>query len=234
MSILQGIRRLIDPQELGRPYWNYGVLAVSATLGASSFSLAYRQIRANAPNESLWMAIRTSKDPRNLSVLLIDTADLIGVGLAFLGVLLGQVLHSAYPDAVAALLIGLVLAGIAVVLANESRHLLIGESTDEETVRDIRDIVERDSAVEHAPRPATMHLGPDQVLLALDVCFGGDLSVARVREAVERLERAIQEKHPETTRILLEVGSLDGRHDSRQPGGPVEADEQVVGGSTGG
>src|SRR5262249_5815843 len=123
----------------------------------------------------------------------------------------------------------LVLAGIAVVLANESRHLLIGESADVETARDIRAIVERDPAVERAPRPVTMHLGPDEVLLALDVHFRGQLSVSEVREAVERLERAIQEKHPEVMRIFIEVSSLVGRHDSAQVDTPAEAADEVVG-----
>jgi divalent metal cation (Fe/Co/Zn/Cd) transporter len=92
----------------------------------------------------------------------------------------------------------------------------------------------RDPAVERAPRPVTMHLGPHEVLLALDVRFRGDLSVSEVREAVERLERAIRKKHPEIRRIFLEVNSLDGRHDSAQPDSPVEATDKVVGNAAAG
>ena len=79
-----------------------------------------------------------------------------------------------------------------------------------------------------------MHLGPDEVLLALDVRFHGHLSVSQVREAVERLERAIQEKHPEIARIFLEVNSLDGRHESAQPDMPVDATDKVVGSASAG
>jgi divalent metal cation (Fe/Co/Zn/Cd) transporter len=217
MSLLEGVRRLINPQGPEGPYWNYGVLAVSAALGAYSFSVAYRQIRKQAPDKRLWEVIRTSKDPQNFSVLLVDAADLTGVALAFIGVQLGLLLGNGYPDAIATVFIGLVLAGIAVILANESRHLLVGESADAEVVNDIRKIAEADPAVERAPRPVTMHLGPDEVLLALDVRFRDGLSVDEARQAVERVEKAIQEKHREVKRIYLEVNVLDGRHAPSEP-----------------
>lgn len=211
MSLLEGGNRLIHPQGPESPYWSYGVLAVSAALGAYSFSVAYRQLRQSEPGKGFYEAIKSSKDPRSFSVVLVDSADLIGVAVAFAGILGGQLLDSPYPDAIATLLIGLVLAAVAAVLANESRHLLVGESADEEIVRDIRAIAESDPAVECAPRPFTMHLGPDEVLLALDVRFRRDLSVEDVRQAVDRMERAIQHKHPEVKRIFLEVNALDGQ-----------------------
>ena len=211
MSVLEGVNRLIHPKGPESPYWSYGVLVVSAALGAYSFSVAYRQLRRSQPGKRLSEAIKTSKDPRDFSVFLVDSADLIGVALAFAGILGGQILGSPYPDAVAAVLIGLVLAAVAAVLANETRHLLVGESADEEIVRDIRAIAESDPTVEIAPRPFTMHLGPDEVLLALDVRFHDGLSAEEVRQAVHRMERAIQRKHPEVKRIFLEVNSLDGQ-----------------------
>ncbi len=211
MSLLEGVNRLINPHGPESPYWSYGVLAVSAALGAYSFSVSYRQLRQSQPGKGLIEAIKASKDPRAFSVFLVDTADLTGVAIAFGGILGGHILDSPYPDAIATVLIGLVLAAVAVVLANESRHLLVGESADEEIVRDIRAIAESDPTVEIAPRPFTMHLGPDDVLLALDVRFHDGLSGEEIRQAVDRMERAIQQKHPEVKRIFLEVNALDGK-----------------------
>jgi divalent metal cation (Fe/Co/Zn/Cd) transporter len=108
-------------------------------------------------------------------------------------------------------LIGLVLAAVAAVLASETRHLLIGECAVEEIVRDVRVIAESDPAVERAGRTFTMQLGPGDVLLALDVRFRDSLSAEVVRHAVDRMERAIQRKHPEVKRIFLEVNALDGQ-----------------------
>jgi cation diffusion facilitator family transporter len=208
LSVYEGINRLIHPHTLESPYWNYGVLLVSACLSVYPFSVAYRQLRRSKPDQKIWRAIRTSKDPRNFSVLLVDTADLIGVAFAFIGVLLGQLLHSSYPDGIAALVIGLVLASVAVILANESRHLLVGESADREVVDDIRAIVEADPAVDRAHHPLTMQLGPEEVLLTLGIRFREALSAADVGEAMDRMQQAIREKRPEIKRIFLEVESL--------------------------
>jgi len=199
MSLLEGVNRLLDPQGPESPYWSYGVLAVSAALGAYSLSVAYRQLRRSQPGKKLSEAIKSSKDPRSFSVFLVDTADLLGVALAFVGILVGHLLDSPYPDAVSTILIGLVLAAVAAILANESRHLLVGESADEEIVRDIRAIAESDPTVEIAPHPFTMHLGPDEVLLALDVRFHDGLAGEEIRQAVTRMERAIQQKHPRSS-----------------------------------
>jgi cation diffusion facilitator family transporter len=87
MSLLEGFNRLIHPRGPESPYWSYGVLAVAAILGAYSLSVAYRQLRQSQPGKRLYEAIRASKDPRNISVFLVDTADLIGVALAFASII---------------------------------------------------------------------------------------------------------------------------------------------------
>ena len=207
-SVLEGIDRLIHPKAPESPYWNYGVLVIAAALNAYSFSVAYRQLRRSQLGKGIWEAIRVSKDPRNFSVLLVDTGDLIGVAMAFVGVLLGHLLDSPYPDAIAAIAIGVVLATIAILLANESRKLLIGETADREMVDDIRAIVEADEAVDRAPDPLTMQMGPDDVLLAMNVRFRDGLSGDDLERALDRVERAIRGKHPEIKHVFIEVNSL--------------------------
>ncbi len=210
MSIFEGIDRLIHPHPPESPYWNYAVLAISAGLGAYSFSVAYRQLHENEPGKGIWEAIHSSKDPRNFSVLLVDIADLIGVALAFVGVLLGHLLDSPYPDAIAAISIGLVLASISAFLANESRKLLIGETADRGMIDDIRAIAEADEAVDKAPHPLTMQLGPDDILLAMDIRFRDGLSTDNVEQALDRVENDIRGKYPDIKHIFLEVDSLRG------------------------
>ena len=216
MSVLEGVRRLMHPKPPESPAWNYAVLALSGAFGLYSISVAYRQMRKQHPDQPVWRAIHTSKDPRNFSVLLLDVADLIGVALAFLGVLVSQWLGSSYPDGIAALAIGLTLAVVAVILSNEARHLLLGESADDDVVRDIRTIAISDPAVEKAPHPLTMQLSPNEVLLNLNLQFRGNLSADEVQKATQRVERAIREHHPEVTHIFIENESLshsNGKHE---------------------
>ena len=97
MSLLEGVNRLINPHGPESPYWSYGVLAVSAALGAYSISVAYRQLRQSQPGKKLSEAIKNSKDPRSFSVFLVDTADLLGVAIAFVGILVRPLARFTLP-----------------------------------------------------------------------------------------------------------------------------------------
>jgi divalent metal cation (Fe/Co/Zn/Cd) transporter len=217
-SIFEGIERWLDPRPIEYPIWNYAVLLVAAICDSFSFVVAWRQLRASRRDGSLFQAARASKDPSNFAVLFEDFAALLGVAIAFLGVALSQWLERSEPDAIASVLIGLVLAAVAVLLAHESKMLLVGESADAESVRSIRELVESDPDVDHAGPPLTMHFGPEDVLLNLDVQFRTGLSTEALIEAVDRLERAIRAKHPEVRRIFLELERL--RHRDGQPARP--------------
>ena len=109
-------------------------------------------------------------------------------------------------------------------LIYESKKLLIGESADPETIAGIREIVEADEVVAHCGPPLTMHLGPEDILLNLDVQFRGELSGEEIIESVDRLERGIRSKYKEIRRIFIEPERL------RQPDGhPTESARTVAG-----
>ena len=158
-----------------------------------------------------WEAIHDSKDPAAFLVLFEDSAALVGLLVAFLGIFLGHRLGVPWLDGLASVLVGLILAAVAVVLAYESRSLLLGESADPRTVAGIRALAEADPAVEVVRRPLTMHFGPEQVLLNLDVQFRRGLSAAEVEAAVDRLEAAIRARHPEIKHIFLEADAIRTR-----------------------
>ncbi len=108
-------------------------------------------------------------------------------------------------DGVASLLIGCLLAGVALLLIFKSRHLLVGSGVDDETRRDIRKMVTQDTSVENVSAQQTMYFGPDSVLLALDVSFAGGVSGDEIATTVERLEQGIRAKYPEAKRIYIEA-----------------------------
>jgi len=168
--------------------------------------------------QGLWRALRASKSPAIFVVLAEDSAALAGIAVAFLGVLLGHRLRNPYLDGAASMVIGSILTMVAGFLVYESRDLLVGESADEEVVQSIYEVAEADPAVAGVSRPLTMHFGPEQVLLNLDIEFRPNLSASEVTAAVDRLEQRIRAKRPNIKRIFIEAQSLKGRSnaDSKQ------------------
>lgn len=206
LAIYEGISHIAHPEEseLGNPVWNYSVLAIALVFEAYAWIIAYRALVREAEGLPLWRAVRGSKNPAVYTVLAEDTAAGLGLVIAFLGVYFSHRLEMPILDGVASLLIGLMLAGVAVFLVIESHGLLIGERADPRTVDDIRRIALADPAVEEVFEPLTMHLGPNRVLLNLDLVYRAGTGSSESVRAVERIEKAIREKHPEIARIFIE------------------------------
>ncbi len=205
MAIYEGITHLIHPAELQRPYWALGVLAVATIFEGTSWIVAFREMKTKTDISSIWRSVRVSKNPAIFTVLLEDTAALVGLVLAFLGVALGHYYQNPYFDGAASVLIGLTLCLVALILVRESKGLLVGESASPETVAAIRSIVSADPAVSAVPRILTMHLGPTEVLLNLDIEFRSHLAAAEMLTAITRVEKAIQAKYPGVRHIFVEA-----------------------------
>jgi cation diffusion facilitator family transporter len=210
MSFYRGVTRLLRPRPIEHTGWTYVVLGVSAVFDGASWTLAFKQLRRTRAGQSLWEAVRESKDPTVFVVLAEDTAALVGLATAFLGVLLTEVLGAPAFDAIASMIIGVVLAVTARFLAYETRGLLVGEAADRGLIRSVRNLAAADAAVVRVERALTMQLGPDQVLLNLEVVFRPELSAGEVAEAIDRIERAIRAVHPEVRRLFIEAEAITG------------------------
>lgn len=156
----------------------------------------------------LLATFRRSKDPTFFTLLLEDLAELSGLGLAALGIFLSHRLHKPYLDGAASVAVGLVLAIVAVLLARESKGLLIGEGASEEELTAIADAAREDPAVVAVRRPLTMYFGPRNVLVAMDVEFRPELTSVEIARAVDRLEDRIRAEDPDVRNIYLETESL--------------------------
>lgn len=208
MSFYEGISHLLHPSPLEDPMWNYIVLGFAIVFEGYSWSIAWKEFLPQKGKQSVWQAIRASKDPTIFTVLFEDSAAILGLIVAFLGVFFGHLFSNPYLDGIASIVIGVILAVVAVLLAYESRGLLLGESANSSTVASIREIAASDQAVEGVRRVLTMHLGPQEILLNLEIQFNKNLSAEEVAAAVQRLEKIICQKHPDIKNVFIEAQSL--------------------------
>lgn len=209
ISIYEGIAHLLHPRPLEDPFWSYLVLGFAAVFEGLVFVVAFRAFQAlKGQDESIWQAIKSSKDPTTFTVLFEDAAAMLGLIFAFVGIFLAHQFENPYLDGVASVCIGLLLAAVAVVLAYESKGLLVGEGTDPQTLEKIRKLAEADPGVKKMLMPLTMHFGPDTVLLTVDIEFHKRLSATEVEEAVDRLDKSIRTQYPNIKHIYIQAGAI--------------------------
>lgn len=208
ISLYEGLIHLQHPPELRSPAWNYVVLGLGVILEGFALWVAFRALVEAAGEGSIWQAVRESKDPTIFVVLFEDAAALAGLFVAFLGVFLSHQLQMPILDAVSSLVIAVILMSVAVYLAYESRKLLLGEAADPALVRSIETLVSQEDAIQDIRRPMTMHFGPREVLLNMDLEFRSGLTTGEINAAVVRLENRIQTRHPQVKRIFLEARAL--------------------------
>lgn len=205
MSFYEGIRHIRHPRPLEDPTWNYVVIGIAVLVEGAAWWIALQQLLKTRGDRSLWQALRSSKDPAIYTVLAEDTAAILGLLTAFLGIYLGHRLDSPYFDGGASLVIGVILAATAVFLARESKGLLVGESADPTMLESLCRLVASEPGVERVGRPLTMYFGPQQILLNLDVQFRDQLSAAETAAVVDRIEQVIRREYPQIKRIFIEA-----------------------------
>jgi cation diffusion facilitator family transporter len=203
VSILEGVRHLFTAKPIESVTLSYVVLGLSFLFEGASWIVAVRGFHRAKGGLGYWEAVRKSKDPPAFMVLFEDTAALIGIVLAAAGIFAADRLRMPALDGVASILIGLVLAVTAILLARESKGLLIGERADEHLVASILALARSDPAVEGANGVFTVHLSPNQVVAALSIEFSDDLRTPDIEASVRRIEDRIRQRHPEVVALFV-------------------------------
>ncbi len=212
VSFYEGVRHLINPRPAENAFWNYVVLGISAVFEAGSWTFAYREFQRRRGNRGYLEAISRSKDPMTFAVLFEDTAAMLGLIVAFLGVWLREVTGQAYYDGGASLIIGIILAVTAFWLAHESKGLLIGESANREVVDGIRRLAQRHAKIIAIGRVFTVHMGPQFVLVNLNIEVEAEVSRQLAQEMIQELEGDIRRQYPVVKHVFIE---LHDRGDAR-------------------
>ena len=210
-AIYEGIVKLTHPHPPTNLGWAYGVLALSFLLESGSIAIALYQEIKEAHHEGLGFFdyLRESKDPTAKTVIFEDSAALIGIIIATLGLVLTQYqvggTAGAYWDGVASIMIGLVLAVVAFVLARSSRGLLLGEAANKNEVAAIRQAIESHPNVERVVELLTMHLAPKQILINAHVQLRPNLITGEIEKSIAEIEERIKRAEPKVEMIFLET-----------------------------
>ena len=211
MSVYEGITHLQHPVELGDPLWNYIVLLSAMVFEGASLIYTVRQFNKSRGTHSFWKELSRSKDPGLFAVIYEESAAIAGLLIALAGVWLGHHFQNPGFDAAASKHIGLVLVFVAITMVRESKGLLVGESANSATVKGIYNIVNSEPRVKTLYYPLTMHLAPNEILLALDVEFKGEMSVKELFGTIIHLEEQIKKEYPSVKKIYIEAKNFEGR-----------------------
>lgn len=203
ISLYEGIVHLRDPRPAANHGVAYAVLAVSFAFEGTSWWVALREFRRRKGRLGYFAAFRQSKDPSTFTVLLEDSAALLGLLIAFFGLLGAQWLDRPELDGIASIGIAAVLAVTAFLLARETKGLLIGEPAHPHVADSLLAIAGQDPDVRTANGVFTMQMGPNQVVAALSAEFEDARTTPQIEACVGRIEAAARQRHPELTALFI-------------------------------
>jgi cation diffusion facilitator family transporter len=209
VSVVQGIAHVRDPQPIESPQVSYVVLALSMLIEGASFIVSLRQFSAAKGPLGFLEAVHASKDPPAFMVLFEDGAALAGLAIAAAGTWASATLGWHVMDGVASILIGTVLGAVALLLARESKSLLIGERADRRMSESILGIVRSQACVLHANGLLTVQLAPDQVVAALSLQFRPELRTPEIEAAIIELDSSVRKKHPQVVSLFVRPESSE-------------------------
>ncbi len=205
VSLYEGAQHLLHPHPVENPAVNYVVLGLATLFEGAAWFMAWREFRRVQGPWSWFQAVRRGKDPSLFVVLFEDSAALLGLGVAFFGVWLGQLTGSPYWDGAASVVIGLILGVTAIWLAYETKGLLIGESAQPEVVEGIRAIARERELIEHVNEALTLHMGPEFILVNLSVDFRDSITADEMEREIGRLDAAIKSAWPRAKKVFVEA-----------------------------
>jgi len=216
-----------EPNELldGGLWWvAVAVLAGAIVMEGFSFRTAIRESNHTRGDTGWLDFIRRAKAPELPVILLEDFAALIGLVLALFGVGLSVLTDNGYFDVAGTAAIGVLLVGVAVVLGIETKSLLLGESASPEALRRLRTSLEETEGVERVIHMKTLHLGPEELLVAVKIGVARSESAAHVARTIDSAERAMRAVEPSATAIYVEPDIyVEGHQTDPRPAAPEAA-----------
>ncbi len=210
VSFYEGVHKTLHPSAVTNVHINYLVLGAAIIFEGAAWYVAFKEFKRGVGKRTMLRALLQSKDPSIFTVLLEDTAAMFGLIVALVGIFLADTLNMPVLDGVASMIIGVILALAAVILAYETKALLIGESADEEVIAGVRGMLKDNPQVTAINEVLTMHMGPADVLTNISIDFADSASAEQIEATISALERQIKSDYPEIRRVFIEVQSRHG------------------------
>ncbi|MDE0879314.1 MAG: cation diffusion facilitator family transporter [Sphingomonas bacterium] len=203
VSGYEGYVHVIEPEELSDPLINYIVLAIAMVLEGTSWGIAIKEFSHTKGNMGWWRAIRESKDPAGFIVLFEDSAALAGLVIAGVGVWASHAYQDPRIDGVASMLIGVILAAVAILLAREAKGLLIGEPANPDLIEKVRAIIDRHDDITAVNHISTVHSSPESIFVAISADFRDGVSMGDGERMIEQIERELHDAIPHLSSIYI-------------------------------
>jgi cation diffusion facilitator family transporter len=207
VSLYEGLIHTLNPKPIENPLVNYVVLGLALIFEGVAWFLAFNEFTKAKGKWSYIEAVQRGKDPTMFVVLFEDTAAMLGIIVAFMGVLLVDKTGILVFDGIASIIIGLILGGTAIWLAYETKGLLIGESANEKVVSGIRNIIQGFNSINNINEVLTMHMGPDFILVNISLDFQDELSATDLENIIAGIDTQIKESFPTVKRVFVEAES---------------------------
>jgi cation diffusion facilitator family transporter len=214
ISIYEGIHQLAHPTPVKDYMISYVVLGLAVIFEGVAWLFAFTEFSKVKGKWGYIEAVQRGKDPSIFVVLFEDSAAMLGLVVAFVGILLSQLTGMTSFDGLASVFIGLILAGTAMWLAYETKGLLIGESASPAVVQGIREIARSHPIVQHVNEILTMHMGPDFILVNISVNFADAASADEIEDAVHTVDQKLKRTFPAVKRVFVEAEARRGRSSS--------------------
>lgn len=204
-SLYEGYHKWIHPEPLDRPWIPIIVLLISIALEGSSFVVAFKQAQAIKGKRNIFKYIQEARSPELPVILLEDAGAVIGLWLALFGVTIATLTGNGRWDAAGAISIGLLLVIIAVFLSIEMTAMLLGEAAVPEQLAVIEKIIRANSAVVDIVSLKTMHIGPEDLLVAAKIRVEPDFDGSELTKHLDDTEKLIQETIPSVKHVYLDL-----------------------------
>ncbi|SFJ51025.1 cation diffusion facilitator family transporter [Caulobacter sp. UNC279MFTsu5.1] len=205
-SIYEGVLKIRRPEPIEQAWINFLVIGLAVLFEGGSFLVAWKEFKVVRKGAPFFRAIRRSKDPSIFAVLLEDGAALAGLAIAALGVAGSAMVGLPWADGAASAAIGVLLVGVAIFLANETRSLLTGESASPRIVEAVRAMLAADPRIDTVAEVLSMHLGPQEILLGVTLDFHDTLTAGEIEDAADDFAVRIRAIDERITRVFVRSG----------------------------
>ena len=206
LSLFEGISHLVHATPIKNVIVSYLIIGAAMVFEGVSWIISVREFaKEKAPQHKFLEAIRKGKDPTLFLVVLEDSAALLGLLVALAGVALASLTGIPHFDGGASVVIGLILGGTAVIIAVETKGLLVGEAALQEVVQTIREVVAAGEHVEHVNEVLTLHMGPEYIVATISLDFVDDVPAGEIERTVLVLESEIRRRVPEVKKVFIEA-----------------------------